>query len=132
MGAIANLTSEGKKYFDGNDEIVIRRCGACLIGGKTLDLSGFSDEHVKAGHILIHETATDTYKPLGVSGGEYSALPDGHVYAGILRASIAKDAPFASIMYEGEVNDVASPYPVTDAIKTALKAAFPGIYFMHD
>lgn len=132
MGAIAEMTQEGQTFSDGNDAIVIRRAGACIIGGRTLDMTGFPDKHVRAGHIIIHETATDTYKPLGVSNGAYSSLPTGHTYQGVLRASKPADMAMASIMYEGEVNDLASPYPVTDAIKTALKTALPGLYFKHD
>ena len=132
MGAIANLTHEGQSYSDGLDSVVIRRRGATIIGGKTLDLSGFSDTKVRAGHIIIHQTATDTYKPLGVTEGAYQSLPAGHTYAGVLISSVTSRAPFGSVMYEGEVNDVASPVPLTDALKTALRAALPGLYFMHD
>lgn len=126
------MTHEGNVYADGMDSIVIRRVGACLIGGRTLDMTGFLDKHVKAGHIIIHETATDTFKPLGVSNGAYSPLPEGHTYEGVARASKPADKPFVSVMYEGEVNDVASPYPITDSIKTALKAVLPGLCFKHD
>ena len=126
------MTQEGKSFTDGNDAIVIRRPGACIIGGRTLDMTGFPDKQVKAGHIIIHETLTDTWKPLGVTNGAYNSLPEGHTYEGVLRASKSADDPLASIMYEGEVNDLASPYPLTDAIKTALKAALPGLYFKHD
>jgi len=34
-------------------------------------------------------------------------------------------------IYDGEVNDVASPYPVS-SIKSAMKTALPGLVFMHD
>lgn len=132
MGAIAEMTKKGQTFSDGMDAVVIRRVGACIIGGRTLDMTGFLDKHVKAGHIIIHETATDTFKPLAVSNGAYVSLPEGHTYEGVLRASKPTDEPLASIMYEGEVNDLASPYPVTDAIKTALKAVLPGLYFKHD
>lgn len=126
------MTQEGNVYSDGMDGIVIRSRGACLIGGRTLDMTGFPDKHVKAGHIVIHETATDTFKPLGVANGAYTALPAGHVYEGVVLASKPADKAFVSVMYTGEVNDKASPYPVTDAIKTALKEALPGLYFKHD
>lgn len=132
MGAVANMTQKGNDFSDGMDAIVIRRIGACLIGGKTLDMSSFPDDFVKAGHIVIHDTATDTYKPLGVSSGAYSALPSGCTYEGVVLASKPKETPFVSVMYTGEVNDNASPYPLTDAIKTALKSALPGLYFKHD
>lgn len=132
MGAIAEMTKDGQTFSDGMDSVVIRREGACIIGGRTLDMTGFPDKHVKAGHIIIRETATDTWKPLGVTNGAYNSLPEGHTYEGVLKASQPEDEPLASIMYEGEVNDIASPYPVTDAIKTALKTALPGLYFKHD
>lgn len=132
MGAIANMTQKGKEVSDGMDSVVIRRMGACLIGGKTLDVSDFPDDFVKAGHIVIHETSTDTYKPLGVSSGAYSSLPNGCTYEGVVLASKPKERPFVSVMYTGEVNDNASPYPLTDAIKTALKSVLPALYFKHD
>lgn len=132
MGAIANMTQESNVYSDGMDSVVIRRVGACLIAGKTLDMTDFPDDFVKAGHIVIRVTSDDTYKPLGVSDGAYSSLPAGSEYVGVVRASKPKSAPFVSIMYTGEVNDNASPYPLTEEIKTALKAALPGLYFKHD
>ena len=126
------MTKDGNVFSDGMDAVVIRREGGCIIGGRTLDMTGFPDKIVRAGHIIIRETATDTYKPLAVSNGSYSDLPEGHTYEGVLKKSKPADEPLASIMYEGEVNDIASPYPVTDAIKTALKSALPGLYFKHD
>lgn len=132
MGAIAEMTQKGKEFSDGMDSVVIRRRGACLIGGKTLDMTDFPDDFVKAGHIVIHDTSTDTYKPLGVSSGAYSALPSGCTYEGVVLASKPKEEAFVSVMYTGEVNDNASPYPLTESIKTALKAALPGLYFKHD
>ena len=132
MGAIAEMTKDGEIYSDGMDSVVIRRKGAEIIGGRTLDVSGFPDKVIRAGHIIIHETDTDKWKPLGVKDGAYTALPDGHTYEGVLKASRPADMPLAPIMYEGEVNDLASPYPVTDEIKTAMKEALPGLYFKHD
>lgn len=132
MGAIADMTRQNAEFSDGNDSIVIRRQGGMIAGGRTLDMSEFPFDTVRAGHIIIHETETDTYRPLGVANGAYSALPTGHTYSGVLFASIHRRRPFAAIMYDGEVNDIASPYPLTDSIKSALKTAFPSLYFMHD
>ena len=132
MGAIAEMTQQGDVFSDGMDAVVIRRIGACLIGGRTLDMTGFPDKHVKAGHIVIHEEETDTFKPLGVKDGKYKSLPEGHTYEGVVKRSKPADHPFVSVMYEGEVNDNASPYPVTDDIKTALREALPCLYFKHD
>ena len=48
-----------------------------------------------------------------------------------MRTVTAKD-PRAAIQYDGEINDKAMPYPLTDALKAALKAALPSLYFKHD
>lgn len=134
MGAKANINSEMQKISSSNDCIVIRKCGACIIGGRSLDMSGFPKDLgcIKAGHVVIRSTDDPTlYKPMPVSGSGYQSLPHGYEYAGIVVATKPIDYPLVSIMYDGEVNDVASPYPIT-GIKDALKTALPGLAFMHD
>ena len=116
--------------FD-KDPIVIRNYVAGIKGGKVLDVDGFAPEFIKAGHVIIKETATDTYKPMPVSGTAYAALPEGHEYVGVAYSTKAKSEPFVAIMYSGTVNDVASPYPI-DGIKAALKTALPTLVFNHD
>ncbi len=115
----------------GLDPIVIRKYVAGIQGGKVLDVSDYSEEYVRAGHVIIHDTTADTYKPLGVSEGAYVALPDGCEYAGVCTATKSVKCPFVGIMYSGEVNDVASPYAVDD-IKEALKTALPTLVYLHD
>ena len=61
MGAIAEMTQQGDVFSDGMDSVVIRREGASIIGGKTLDVTGFPDKFVRAGHIVIRETATNFF-----------------------------------------------------------------------
>ena len=130
MSAIANLNGNPTRILDGDDAIVIRHFGAGIQGGRTLDVNGF-DKAIRAGHVIIRETATNTYKPMPVSEGNYASLPSGHEYVGVLVASVPLDEPFAAIMYDGEVNDVASPYSV-ESIKAALKTALPKLVFLHD
>lgn len=115
----------------GTDPIVIRNYVAGYKGGKVLDVDGFTEEYIKAGHVIIKETATDTYKPMPVSDGAYAALPSGHEYVGVAYATKSVKEPLVAIMYSGTVNDVASPYPV-DGIKAALLAAIPTLVFQHD
>jgi hypothetical protein len=131
MGAIGNLEVERKAVVHGLDSVVIRNYVAGIIGGKTLDMTGFEGSVIKAGHVVIVETATDTYKPMPVKGEAYDALPSGHAYAGVVVCSQPADKPFVGIMYDGEVNDVACPYPV-EGIKAAMKTALPKLTFMHD
>lgn len=120
------------KYGTGHDSIVVRHYGDCIKGGKVLDVTGFTGE-IKAGHVIIMETATETYKPMPVSNGAYASLPNGHEYKGILISTVLVSNPFASILTDGEVNDSADVLPYDIAgIKAAFKAAVPTIRFDHD
>ena len=131
MGAIVNLDVEKTTILNGLDSIVIRNYVAGIKGGRSLDMTGFAGSVIKAGHVVIRETATDTYKPMPVSGESYATLPSGHEYVGVVVSSQPATTPFVGIMYDGEVNDVACPYSV-DAIKAAIKTALPKLTFMHD
>ena len=136
MGAQANLNQEGMRIDSANDSIVIRNYGAGIKGGRTLDMSDFPSDLkcIRAGHVVIRSTTDETlYKPMPVSAGgaAYASLPEGYEYVGVVVATKPVDYPLVGIMYAGEVNDVASPYPVT-SIKAALKTALPGLVFMHD
>lgn len=115
----------------GNDPIVIRKHIAGIQGGKVLDVTGFTEEYIRAGHVIIHDTEKDVYKPMPVKDGAYDALPSNCEYVGVTVATKSAKEPFVAIMYNGEVNDIASPFPV-DGIKAALKTAVPTLVFKHD
>lgn len=131
MGAIVNLDVEKTTVLNGLDSVVIRNYVAGIKGGRSLDMTGFAGSVIEAGHVVIRETATDTYKPMPVSGEAYAALPSGHEYVGVVVSSVPANKPFVGIMYDGEVNDVSCPFSV-DAIKAAMKTALPKLTFMHD
>lgn len=129
MGAIDVGSMESFGF--GNDPIVIRKHIAGIQGGKVLDVTGFTEEYIRAGHVIIHDTEKDVYKPMPVKNGAYDTLPSNCEYVGVARATKSVKEPFVAIMYSGEVNDVASPFPV-DGIKAALKTAVPTLVFKHD
>ncbi|MCM1222551.1 MAG: hypothetical protein NC548_49585 [Lachnospiraceae bacterium] len=131
--ASANLANEVEQFSTGLDSILIRRMGGRIIGGCTLDLSDWTKNVVKGGHVIIKKETDGvaSYKPMPVSGDAYAALPSGYEYAGVLVRTVIKSDPRAAVQYDGEINDKALPYPI-DSIKAALKAAFPSLYFMHD
>lgn len=125
-----NLNRDSVFVDDGNDSKVIIRDLADVPGGRALDVTGWTPEVIKAGHIIKHNTSTDEYAPLGVTGSEndtYASLDANEEYAGVLKVSILKAKPAAAIMTMGEVNAAASPYPVTDTIKAGL----PCIKFLY-
>lgn len=131
--AIANLSKEATDIITGMDSVVFKSVLEEVDGGRTLDVTGFTPEVIKAGHIVIHETATDEYKPMPVlaDGTGYDALPAGHTYAGAVRASKPTAMAFVSIVYAGTINPKASPYPV-DTIEADIVTALPKITFKAD
>lgn len=132
MGAKADLVNKSNVFLAGMDSVVIRHYVAGIIGGRTLDMTDFAEPVIKAGHVVIQSTTDDTlFKPMPVEDGAYAALPEGFKYAGVVVCSKPASEPMVGIMYSGEANDVASPYPVDD-IKAAMKAELPTLVFMHD
>ena len=125
----ANLNISQSTIPTDKDGIVIINALGDVPGGRTLDVSGVASgtEVLNAGHIIIKETATGVHKPLGVTSGAYNSLDSGEEYVGVLKATIPVDDPRAAIVTIGQVNAAASPYPVTDTIKSGL----PRIEFLY-
>lgn len=111
----ANLTSKSSVDTT-NDSVVIVNHLEGIVGGRTLDVTGFADTEISAGHVIIRETATGNLKPLPVTG----TLPADHTYAGILVASLSVDNAQAAIMVRGTVNEAYCKYAVPAGAKTAL------------
>ena len=133
-----NLNRDSVFVDDGNDSKVIIRDLADVPGGRALDVSGWDEAVIRAGHIIKLTTATGEYAPLGISDGAYVSLEQGEEYGGVLKVTVLKAKPAAAkgqyirscvtaIMTMGEVNAAASPYPVTSTIKAGL----PQIKFLY-
>jgi len=115
------------------DPIVVRLAVGYIKGGKVLDVDGFTEETIKAGHIIIRDTETkETYKPLPVKDGAYESLPSGYEYVGVVAQTVPATEPIVSILYNGEVNVNACPFEMTSDILTAMKTAIPTLVFEHD
>jgi hypothetical protein len=117
--------------FDaGVDSVTIVNYAEGIPGGRSLDVTGFKPTVIKAGHVVIKDKDTGDFKPMPVNaaGDAYNALPAGHSVEGVVVASVTTDKAMVGIMVRGSVNQVTSPYPVTDAIKAAL----PLIRFTQD
>lgn len=125
-----NLSKETLKIDTTLDHVVIVQMIECApLGGRVLDVEGFKPETIRAGHVIIR-SQEGVYKPMPVNsaGTAYDSLPGSHTIVGVCYASIRRSKPSATIMVRGSVNEVASPYPVTEEIKTAL----PLIRFTQD
>lgn len=135
MGAKANLVNESATIVTGIDSVVIRQYIGGLHGGRTLDMTDFKGDVINAGHLIIRVADGKggyTYKPMPVEGKAYKALPASHEYVGVVVCSKPTNEPLVGIMDDGRVNDKAMPYPLTEAMRTAIKTALPKLMFEHD
>ena len=126
---VNDLTPNKQQVVFGDDSIVIQKYISGIKGGRTLDVTGFAEKVIKAGHVIIVKNGV--YAPMPVEGNAYAALPEGAAYAGVLYRSISAAKPAASIMTWGEVNVEAVPYPMA-TILAAFKTACPHIDFIKD
>lgn len=122
---------KSEAFVYGNDPIVIRVFGKSIIGGRMLEVDGYTPEYIRMGQLIIRDETNGVSKPLPIVEGAYGSLPEGYVFEGVAKATVSKDEPFVGVMYEGEVNDLASPYPLTAALLSALKTALPELAFKH-
>lgn len=134
MAVYENYESEKKKVDSGKDAVVIRQYNGGITGGRALDYTGFEDEVIKAGHLIVRKKVDGIYeyKPLSVSAGKYTDKQTDEEFAGVVVRSRLKGEGVA-IMDDGRVNDEAMPYQFKDENqRTAVKTALPNLIFEHD
>ena len=126
-----DLTPNKQQIVFGDDSIVIQKYISGIKGGRTLDVTGFADPVIKAGHVII-KLKNGNYAPMPLDGSAYAiTLPDGAKYVGVLYRSIPTAKPAASIMTAGEVNSEAMPYYETLAHEQ-FEMDCPHIVFIKD
>ncbi len=126
----ATLNRDEVQIKDDLASIVVVKDLGDIPGGRTLDvtdLAASGGKIVKSGHVIVRDTSSGDFSPLGVSDGAYVSLPEGKAYAGVLKSSVLVIDPRAAILTAGQVNAAASPYPVTDEIIKGL----PNIQFLY-
>lgn len=132
--AVENYEAQKKSYDTGNDAVVIRQYLGGITGGRALDYSNFTDEVIRAGHIIVRKEIDGAYEysPLETEGGKYKDKASDAEYAGVVVRSRMKGEAVA-IMDNGRVNDIAMPYEFKDATqREAIKTALPCLVFEHD
>jgi hypothetical protein len=128
----ANLNNTPVEVDTTMDSVVIIKVDHDIPGGKTLDVTGVTDEVLKAGRVIIEETATGKLKPLKIVSGAYESLPSVHTYKGVLIATILLKKPFASVMLAGNVNEQAAINYELPAFPSGAKTALTHILFTQD
>jgi len=133
MSTTVNLNDDNIAVNSTKDGIAIVDCFAEIRGGRSLNVTDYPLPTIQALHPIIMQTSNKDYKPMPLTEDKtgFAALPNGHVYAGVLRASILTNKAYAGIMTQGTANPAAAPFPLT-TILSALKAALPLIDFRED
>jgi len=131
-----NLSSTSTSVSDGYDGIVVVNNYTSKRGGVSLDVTGYTLPNIRAGHVIIKETATGNFKPMPVTAGAYAALPASHTYAGHAVQSVLTSKAMVGVMYHGEINDLvvnaaAGVFDIA-SIKSALKTALPQMMYTGD
>ncbi len=66
--AVVNLSDTPKEIITGNDSIVIVDNFQSIRGGRSLDVSDFNEDVIRAGHIIIKDTNSGDFKPMPITG----------------------------------------------------------------
>ena len=120
----ASLNKEGLQLNDGNGSIVIVNALGDIPGGRTLDMTGFSNG-IKGGHIII-KLSTGEYAPMPISGTSYDSLPASAAYVGVARYSVNASDPRCAIVTIGQVNAAACEFDVS-----SIASNLPRIEFLY-
>ena len=95
-----DIANNPKEVLSGNDNIVIVDNFQSIRGGRTLDVSAFTEDVIPAGTIVIQDDATKAYKPAPIAEGAYEALPEAHTIVGIVIAVFRPIEPLRAFWFE--------------------------------
>lgn len=104
----------------GGDKVCITRMLADIPGGVVLDTTGYKDEVIKEGQVIVHSAASDVYKPLAVSGNAYGAAEEGFAPVGVVISTVPASEPFVGVMTMGQMVKARCPYTMSDEVVKAL------------
>ncbi len=122
-----SLNKTGFTTVDDLDNVVIRNVIDTIPGGRALNVTGYTPDVIKAGHVIIKDSVSGDFKPMPVTAaGAYDSLPASHSYVGVCVSSIRKDNAACSIMIRGTLNTNAVPYSMS-SILSDFKTACPHI-----
>lgn len=120
----ASLNDAAFKVDTSKDNIVIVDNIESLNGGRTLDVTGFAPQVIKAGHVIIRETSTGIYKPMPVTeGSEDGVSTVGSVTAGTgYTNGTYENVPLAG----GSGSGVLATVTVSATVVSAVSITKPG------
>lgn len=125
-----NITTSDTELLFGKDDVIVQKFIADIPGGRTIDFTGWEDNTISAGTVIIKGTVSGAtvYRPFPVTEGAYGTITSGFAVCGVLYRTITRTNPQGSILIDAVLNEAALPYAMTSAQKTAL----PNIKFTQD
>jgi len=122
--ATPNLNNPGESIITGNDSIVIVDNFQSIRGGRSLNTTGFAPKVIKAGHVIIMETATKEYKPMPATEELFgSVLTIGAVTPGTgYTAGVFENVPLTG----GSGHGVRATVTVTGTAVSAVTITYAG------
>ncbi|MBS9774587.1 MAG: hypothetical protein KGV59_05455 [Tenacibaculum sp.] len=120
--ATVDLVKKRQTVNTDNDTIIIVDCFETVRGGRTLDVEGFPNKVIVAGHPIIKDG--DVYKPMAIDGS------NGDKAVGILISSVSVEKPLGAIMVRGSVNVGAFTETTTIEIPESVKTKLNLINFV--
>lgn len=115
----------------GFDSVVIVRDDCDVPCGVALDVSGYSQPVIHAGHLLAKNQESGEVFPLNVDGGAYEALPSNCVYYGINKSSVLKSLAACAVLVDGTVNAAAAAQLIGAEYPEAALKAIPQVEFLY-
>lgn len=104
----------------GSDKVCITRMLADIPGGVVLDTTGYKEDAIKEGQVIVYNATNGVYKPLAVSGNAYGTAESGFVPVGLVISTVPASEPFVGVMTIGQVVKARCPYTVSDEVAKTL------------
>ena len=92
-----DLSLKKEKFQGGNDSVAIKKYIHGKEGGAVLDVTGFPDDYIHAGHGVIKDGKV--FKPQPVDGSAHDKL------IGVVVSTTSKETPSVGVMTIGVINN---------------------------
>lgn len=142
MGQVQLGANVSDILADGLDGIILKQNISDKIGGVALDATGFPNDYIRTGHLVIYNPAVaNSHKPmpLNAQGTAYATLPENFQYYGVVVNSVRKQGNGfgVGVCHRGEMNPAVKNVEngvmgIDGALLTAVKTALPLLVLRKD
>lgn len=130
--ALTNLSNNSEAMDTGKDSIVIVDNFQSVRGGKSLYVVGFLPKYIRAGHVIIRETATGELKPMPATEAKVQGIATfGAIVAGTGYANgTYENVPLYNVSGSGKGSGATATITVAGGVVTVVAIANQGNNFV--